>query len=474
MLTAGRVLRRWNHATPGRVGVFGSNHRGAASRGSMSQPRAFSVQSKLLAAFVLLTVTAITVLTAVGYLTARASLTATVERQLLGLQRSKAGIVKAMLTSMRNEVLAFSASEAMATAATSMRAAYRDLRADAVTPEMTEAVRRFHLDEFSPAVAKRLAVAPAEGWSLPTSPREWYLHYHYLATAPKPYAQSRLLSSSTDTSAYARALAQTQAAAGPAHGPARVRQRPPRRSRHAGSLLQLPGVDDHRHEPRQWPVRLEQRRRPGARPEHVEGRRRLPRRRLRGIPAAAGRPARVHRHAGVRRPADRRRHAAPVPARPDCRRALGRAAVGGGRARQDRPGLPDRPRPDDADRLALPDRGPEGVHPDPSPIEAHHAHGRRRRTIEHDHPDRAGEARGDGGGAARPERPDGGRGLPRRRRADGVRPRGPRFAALGRDREDRPERGAGAADDLYPPGAGRRRRARPARLGGGACSWPRR
>ena len=61
----------------------------------MSQPRAFSVQSKLLAAFVLLTVAAITVLTAVGYLTARASLTTAVERQLVGLQRSKSGIVKA-------------------------------------------------------------------------------------------------------------------------------------------------------------------------------------------------------------------------------------------------------------------------------------------------------------------------------------------------------------------------------------------
>ena len=103
----------------------------------------------------------------------------------------------------------------MATAATSLTAAYRDLRADAVTPEMTAAVRRFHLEEFSPAVAKRLAVAPAEGWSLPTSPREWYLHYHYLVNAPKPYGQSRLLSSSTDTSAYGRALAQTQATLGP-------------------------------------------------------------------------------------------------------------------------------------------------------------------------------------------------------------------------------------------------------------------
>ena len=76
----------------------------------MPNRRAFSVQSKLLAAFVLLTIAGITVLTGVGT-RARQSLTSSAERQLMGLQRSKAGIVKSMLTSMRNEALAFSASD---------------------------------------------------------------------------------------------------------------------------------------------------------------------------------------------------------------------------------------------------------------------------------------------------------------------------------------------------------------------------
>ena len=94
----------------------------------MSHRRSLSVQSKLLASFVLLTIAGITVLTAVGYVTARQSLTASAERQLLGLQRSKSGIVKSMLTSMRNEVLAFSASDAVTRAAVALRAAHRDLR----------------------------------------------------------------------------------------------------------------------------------------------------------------------------------------------------------------------------------------------------------------------------------------------------------------------------------------------------------
>ncbi len=181
----------------------------------MAHRRSLSVQSKLLASFVLLTIAGITVLTAVGYVTARQSLKASAERQLLGLQRSKAGIVKSMLTSMRNEVLAFSASDAVTRAAVAMRAAHRDLQRVEVTPKMTEDVTRFHTQEYGPAVAGRLALTPAEGSSLPTSPAEWYLHYHYIVQAPKPYGVSRPLASDTDTSRFGVAVADVQAKLGP-------------------------------------------------------------------------------------------------------------------------------------------------------------------------------------------------------------------------------------------------------------------
>jgi|SRR5688572_3843077 len=181
----------------------------------MSHRRAFSVQSKLLAAFVLLTIAGIAVLTGVGYLAARQSLTSSAERHLTSLQRSKAGTVKAMLTSMRNEVLAVSASDSITAAALTMRAAHRELQVAAVTPQMIEAVKRFHLDEYDPALAKHLALTPAPEWSLPTNRAEWYLHYHYLAQAPKPYGQRRVLASSTDASRYGAALAPVQAKLAP-------------------------------------------------------------------------------------------------------------------------------------------------------------------------------------------------------------------------------------------------------------------
>jgi hypothetical protein len=136
----------------------------------MSPGRAFSVQSKLLVAFVVLTMATIAVLTTVGYFTARQSLTDGAERHLVSLQRSKAGVVKTMLTSLRNDVLALSAADVVVRSAVDARAAYHDLAGATVTPEMTEAVKRFYAEEFEPAVAKHLAVVPAEGASLPTTP----------------------------------------------------------------------------------------------------------------------------------------------------------------------------------------------------------------------------------------------------------------------------------------------------------------
>ena len=38
-----------------------------------------------------------------------------------------------------------------------------------------------------PALVKRSAIEPPEDSLLPTTPTGWYLHYHYIATGPKPY-----------------------------------------------------------------------------------------------------------------------------------------------------------------------------------------------------------------------------------------------------------------------------------------------
>ena len=166
-----------------------------------------SVQSKLIVAFVLLTLASIAVVSWVGYVTARQSLRAASERQLMSLQRSKSALVQNILKSARNEVLGLSASQVVTDAARELSAAYRQLGQEPVTPEMQAEVRRFYRDEFEPALAEKTAIKPPEASLLPTTQTGWYLHYHYLATGKKPYSVENTNRSATDRSAYGQAIA---------------------------------------------------------------------------------------------------------------------------------------------------------------------------------------------------------------------------------------------------------------------------
>ena len=143
----------------------------------------------------------------IGYDSASKSLRATSMRELMGLQRSKAALVGTILTSARNGVLSLSASRAGTDAARDLLAAYRQLANEPVTAEMQAEVRRFYRDEFEPALAKRAAIAPLAGSLLPTTPTGWYLHYHYIATGPKPYGAKRPGVSATDASVYGKVIA---------------------------------------------------------------------------------------------------------------------------------------------------------------------------------------------------------------------------------------------------------------------------
>jgi len=175
----------------------------------MRTARSLSVQSKLILAFVALTMTAIGVMAWIGYASARDSLRAASERELMGLQRSKAALVQNILRSARNEALSLSASEAVTNAARELLPAYRLLARESVTPEMQAEVRRFYREEFRPALMKRTAIEPPQDSLLPTTPTGWYLHYHYVATGPKPYGQRRINGSATDKTAYGEAAART-------------------------------------------------------------------------------------------------------------------------------------------------------------------------------------------------------------------------------------------------------------------------
>ena len=166
--------------------------------------RSLSVRSRIIIAFVSLTLLSVAVVSWIGYISARESLRALSERQLMGLQRSKSAMVKAALDAARNEVLSLAATQLMVNASQELNTAYRELDREPVTPEMKAEVERFYRDEFVPALTKKSSMTPGEASLLPATSAGMYLQYHYIATGPKPYGVRRLNQSATDKSAYGR------------------------------------------------------------------------------------------------------------------------------------------------------------------------------------------------------------------------------------------------------------------------------
>ena len=83
----------------------------------MPNIRSLSVQSKLIVAFVVLTLVAMGVVSWIGYVNTREGLRVLSERNLMGLQRSRAALVGTILRSARNEVLTLSGSRVATDAA---------------------------------------------------------------------------------------------------------------------------------------------------------------------------------------------------------------------------------------------------------------------------------------------------------------------------------------------------------------------
>src|SRR5678816_3385057 len=131
------------------------------AKGQRPHLRSLSVRSKLIAAFVALTLLTVAVVSLVGYMSARQSLRASAERQLMGLQRSKSAMVKATLEAARNEILGLSASQLLENASEDLKAAYRQLARETVTTEMSADVERFYKEEFIPALVCLLYTSDA-------------------------------------------------------------------------------------------------------------------------------------------------------------------------------------------------------------------------------------------------------------------------------------------------------------------------
>jgi len=146
----------------------------------------FSVQSKLVAAFLLVALgTAATILW-VLFTTSRGTLEEAAAHQLTGIAAARKHEVEARLKDFRRQVGHLAETTMFVDAMRELPGAYRKLDRP-LPPEATNGLERFYRDDFAPRLAKFLdGGAPAIDTLLPESDAARYLQYRYIAANPNP------------------------------------------------------------------------------------------------------------------------------------------------------------------------------------------------------------------------------------------------------------------------------------------------
>ena len=169
----------------------------------MSLFNRLSIQSKMILLLLAVSLASIAVMSWIGYRTAREALMQSARDRLQGVRVAKTTTLKAMLESLRDQVVSISDSKAVIEGMRAFRAAHRELGAATLTPEENAKLDAFYRDYFIPELDKNVEGTPVVEQYLPTRPSERYLQYHYTAANPHPYGEKQELDAAPgDTTAY--------------------------------------------------------------------------------------------------------------------------------------------------------------------------------------------------------------------------------------------------------------------------------
>ena len=164
-----------------------------------------SIQSKMILLLLAVSLASIAVMSWIGYRTAREALMDSARDRLQGVRVAKTSTLKAMLESLRDQVVSISDSKAVIEGMRAFRAAHRELGATALSPEESAKLDAFYRDYFIPQLDKNVEGTPVIEQYLPTRPAERYLQYHYTAANPHPYGEKQELNEAPgDVTAYGK------------------------------------------------------------------------------------------------------------------------------------------------------------------------------------------------------------------------------------------------------------------------------
>ena len=168
-----------------------------------------SIQSKMILLLLAVSLASIALMSWIGYRTAREALMQSARNQLQGVRVAKTSTLRAMLESLRDQVVSISDSKAVIEGMRAFRAAHRELGAAALSSEENAKLDAFYRDYFLPELDKNVEGTPVLEQYLPTRPAERYLQYHYTAANPHPYGEKQELNAAPgDASTYGKTHAE--------------------------------------------------------------------------------------------------------------------------------------------------------------------------------------------------------------------------------------------------------------------------
>jgi len=154
------------------------------------------VQSRFILLMLLVSLGSILAIGWIGYQSARSAITNAVQNHLQSVRHSKTSGLKALLESLRDQVISLSDGKLAAEAMTTFRQSYRGLAEDTLTADQEEALRSYYTDHFLPQLQNNLGGTPQLEQYLPTEPAQRYLQYHYIAA---PTLDGLAVGDQTDT-----------------------------------------------------------------------------------------------------------------------------------------------------------------------------------------------------------------------------------------------------------------------------------
>jgi class 3 adenylate cyclase len=164
-----------------------------------------SIQTKMILLLLAVSLSSIAVVAWNSYKSGREALIRAAEDHLKGVQVAKTTTLKAMLDSLRDQVISMSDSHVIIDGMKEFRAAYKSLNSASLTAEQAEKLEGFYENDFFPKLAEHIDGEPVLEQYLPLKPAERYLQYHYLSNNPHPYGKKQELDESkSDQSAYVK------------------------------------------------------------------------------------------------------------------------------------------------------------------------------------------------------------------------------------------------------------------------------